>query len=150
MLDPLLLLTRNQRSHRGAVVGRVAEHDPGRPLTHRVHGVVVDPALDEDARSRRTDLALVPEHAVRRPLDRGVEVSIREHDVGGLASELKRDPLQRVGAAAHDELPHLARAGEPDLVHARVGDQGRTGRLAEPRQHVEDARGQPRFLQDLR
>ena len=70
----------------------------------------------------------VLERAGQRALDRGVEVGVGEDDVRVLAAELERHALDRGRRRAHDVLADLGRAGERELVHARVRGQRRAGR----------------------
>ena len=64
------------------------------------------------------------------------EVGVGEDDVGALAAELEGHPLHLVGAAGHDLLADLGRAGEADLADQRVGDEP----LADDRALARDAR----------
>ena len=66
----------------------------------RVQHAVVDGALDEQARSRRADFALIRERAEQRAVDRRLEIGVGEHDVGILAAKLDRHALDRVGRSA--------------------------------------------------
>jgi hypothetical protein len=54
------------------------------------------------------------------PLDRLVEGCVLEHDVRRLAAELERQPLPASGDLALISLPTSVRAGEGDLVEARM------------------------------
>ncbi len=63
-----------------------------------------------------------------RAVDGRVEVGVGEDDVRALAAQLEGDPLERVGGVPHDDLADLGRAGEGDLVDARVLDQRRRRR----------------------
>ena len=70
------------------------------------------------------DLALVEVDPVDDALDGLVERRVVEDDVGGLAAELEGERLVGARDALGDQLADVRRAGERDLVHARVGDQG--------------------------
>ena len=52
-----------------------------------------------------------------------VEVGVVEHDRGRLAAELERDPLELLAADGGDLAAGRGRAGERDLVDARVRDE---------------------------
>ena len=68
-----------------------------------------------------------------------VEVGVVEDDGGGLAAELEADPLELLAAHRGDLAAGGGRAGEGDLVDARVGDQVLAD-LAAAGDDVDDAR----------
>ena len=68
-----------------------------------------------------------------------LDVGVSEDDVGALAAELERQPLDVAGAAGHDLLADLGGPGEHDLAHQRVVDQALADHAALARQHLEDA-----------
>ena len=74
--------------------------------------------IRERAQQSWPALSKTPYGAVGRRL---LEVGVGEDDVGALAAELEGDPLHLVGAAGHDPLADLGRAGEHDLAHAAGG-----------------------------
>ena len=80
--------------------------------------------------------------------DGGGQVGVGEHDVGALAPELQRHPLQGVGAGPHDVLTDLLRAGEADLVDLGVLQQGLAGVGAEAGEDVEHPGGHARLVGD--
>ena len=80
-------------------------------------------ALDEDPRARAAVLAGVAEHGHRRRGGGRLDVGVGEDDVRGLAAELERDALDRVGRARGDPAADLGRAGEGDLGDVGVLDQ---------------------------
>ncbi len=92
-------------------------------LVKRVDELVVDPVLDEHPVRRDARLAGVSELAEHRAGDGLVEVGVVEDDEGRVAAELERDLLHLVGALAHEELPDLGRAREPELADRRVRGQ---------------------------
>jgi len=59
-----------------------------------------------------------------------------------LPAELEREALQRAGGLAHDPLADLGRAGEGDLVDARVAHHGHSDLTARAGDDVEHALGQ--------
>ena len=107
-----------------------------------------DRLLDEQPRAGAADLALVEVDAVDDALDRLVERRVVEDDVRGLAAELQRQRLVGAGDAAVDPPADLRRAGERDLVDARMGHE-RHPDLARPRDDVDDARRQVGLAADL-
>src|SRR5437588_112480 len=79
-------------------IERIADLDLLRELRELRDDLVVERPLDEDPGARLTAL---PGRVVDRPgraRDRVGEVRVREDDVGTLAAELERDPLDRIGA----------------------------------------------------
>jgi len=54
------------------------------------HELVIDRGVDEQSRSGQADLSGVAEDCLHGPVDRIVEVSIAEDDIGALAAELER------------------------------------------------------------
>jgi hypothetical protein len=91
------------------------------------HEFVVERRIDEHARAR---FATLPGRVVDRPdraRDRIVEIRIGEHEVRALAAELERQPLDRLRAEPHDLAARLRRAGERNLVHARMPHEIRAG-----------------------
>ena len=69
-----------------------------------------------------------------------LQVGVGEHDVGALAAQLEGDPLHLGGAAGHDPLADLGRAGEADLADRRVGDEPLPDHRALARHDVEHVR----------
>ena len=135
--DVGVLVERIAQAQRRDPVGELAAHDG---LGHRL--------LDEQARARAADVALVEIDAVDDAFDRLVDRRVLEDDVGGLAAELERQALAGAGRRALDELADLGRAREGDLRDARMVDEVRA-RLAGARHDVDDAGRQIRLLADL-
>ena len=107
-----------------------------------------DALLDQEARARAADVALVEEDPVHNPLDRLVDRRVVEHDVGRLAAELHRHLPVGAGELAHDRLADLGRAGEGHLGRARVPHHG-GARLPGPGHEVDDPGRQLGVLEDL-
>ncbi len=144
------MLFADQRAHLGFAVERRAEPDTFRLLHHRVDELVVDGLLDQDAAARRADFALVDEDAEECAVDGGFEIGIGEKDVRRLAAQLKRDALDRIGRAFHDQLAHRGAAGEGDLIDAGMRHQRRAGGFAEAGDHVDHVRAEIRFRRTSR
>ena len=123
---------------------RAAPAASTRPATH----VVVLVGVHEQARARVAGLAGVVVDRLVGALDRHVEVGVGQDDVGRLAAQLERDPLERAAGLGADLAPDGGRAGERDLVDVLVVDQRRAG-LAVAGDHVEHALGQPRLERQL-
>ena len=83
----------------------------------------MDRFLHEEAASRTAHVALVEEDTVDDALDRLVDWRIVEHDVRGLAAELKRQLLARAGRLLGDGSTDCRRSRERDLVDAGVTDE---------------------------
>ena len=113
--------------------------------------LVVDRTLHQQARVRRTDLALVEENAEGGLFRRQVKIAaIGEHQVRTLAAALQPDLLE-VGLRGilHEVLADLGGAGEHQCVHLRVQAEGLAGLLAEARHHVQHAFRHPRLQGQL-
>ena len=103
---------------------------PGSPTTtslsdalEALHERVEHAALHQDPAARAAVLTGVVEEAHRRGGRRGVEVGVGEDDVGRLAAELQRHPLELVRRLAHDALADRGRPREADLADVGVGDE---------------------------
>src|SRR5215212_4075901 len=82
-------------------------------------------------------------------IDGGVDVSVVEHEEGGVATELHRDPQDLLGGLFDQLSPNLRRACERELACPRVGDKwAHRAAGGGARHHVQDAAGQSRLLQD--
>jgi ParB family chromosome partitioning protein len=117
------------------------------PLQPAEEGVG-DAFLQQQPRARAAHLSLVEPDGVDHALDRAVDVGIVEHDEGRLAAKLQRQRLARSRRLGADQPAHLRRAGEGDLVHARMLHQQRA-RAAVAGHHVEHARRQPGLRRQL-
>ena len=143
--DGRAVLGGDQRAHLGRLVARVADlHVRGR-LGEEAREAVVGAALDEDARAGAAVLAGVVEDGVGRGGGGALEVGVGEDHVGGLAAELERDALDRVGGAAHDSDADLGRAGEADLGDVGVLDEPLADDGAFADEDVHDAFGDAGF-----
>src|SRR5207237_6058290 len=117
----------DQRSHLRLGIERIAAANLLRVLGEPGYELLVQRRLDEYARAC---LATLARRVVDRPdgaRNRVVEVRVGEDEVRALAAELERDALDRVRAEPHDLAARPRRAGEGDLVDARVPDEVRTG-----------------------
>ena len=75
-------------------------------------------------------LAGIEENGVGGAADHRVDIRVRQHDHRRLSAQLERHPLQGIRRGLVDDLAHLGRAGEGDLVDARMRDQRGAGGLA--------------------
>ncbi len=125
-------------AHVDALVERVAEAEAVHPVLQLGVEAVGDAFLHDEARAGAADLALVEPDRVDQAFDRAIEIGIVEDDVGRLAAKFERQRLAGAGRGFADLAADLGRAGEGDLVDARVGDQRRAG-LAVAGDDVEQA-----------
>ena len=147
-LHPLELAAVDQRADVGVLVERAADAQPRHPRLHLGDEGIGDAFLDEQPRSGAADLALVEPDPVDQSFHRAVEVGILEDEEGGLAAELQRELLAGTRRRPADDLAHLGRAREGDLVHAgMVDDRGAGARAA--RNDVDDALRHAGPLADL-
>src|SRR4029453_11806688 len=104
-LDPVQLFGGDQRAHVRGLVGRRADVDALGDLDQAGDHLVVDRAGHQQAAARGTDLALMEEDGVDRPVDREVEIGVLEDDVGRLAAEFDQHLLDGAAASAWTCLP---------------------------------------------
>src|ERR1022692_3655419 len=76
-------------------------------------------------------------------------ISIGEHDVGTLASQLQAHLLQVPRGGLGNEPTYFGRTGERDLVDLFVGHESGAGSLAIPRDYVDDTIGESGLGHDL-
>ena len=129
-VDLVAVRGRDQRADLRLRIERIADTQLLRERGELRDEVVVDRPLDEHARAR---LAALPGGVVDRPhraRDRVVEIRVGEDEIRALAAELERDPLDRPRREPHDLAAGLRRAGERNLVDARMTNEIRAGRLA--------------------
>ena len=113
-----------------AALERVAEHDLARALGDPLDQLVVDVLVDDEPRAGHAGLPGGREHAGDDAVGGGLEVGVGEHDLGRLAAELERDAREVARRALGDVDAGLRRAGEGDLVDARVAHERAPDRRA--------------------
>ena len=149
-LHPLQRALVDQRSHLGGLVERIAGPQSGHPLREAVAHLVVRGALDVDPVEADAGLAGVAELGGDRPLYRGLEVRVGEHDERRVPAELERHALGLGGRVPQQSRADLRRAGEAELAHGLVLDQLAADRLRVRCDHeIGNARGQPGVGQRL-
>ncbi len=121
--DPFALLGRDDGTEVGLGIEPRADARLARPLGERAHDLVELVLVHEQPASGVAGLAGVEVDPHEGARDGRLEVGIGEDDVGRLAAELEGDPLERAPGLLTDLPAHLGRAGEGDLVDARVVDQ---------------------------
>ena len=129
--DLVQLLLRDLRSLLGGRVERIADFSLFGLLGQAADELLADAVLDEQPAPRRAALAAVEVNRVKRAGHRLLEVGVGEDDVGALAAQLERAPLERVGRSLRDNLGRVDVTGEGDLVDARMGHH-RVARSSHP------------------
>ena len=94
-------------------------------------------------------MTLVEVNTLDDALDGLVDRRVLANDVGRLAAQLESQLLARAGHRLGDDLAHLGRAGESELVDVRMVDDGRAG-VAESGDDVDHTFGQVGFGENLR
>ena len=79
----------------------------------------------------------------------GVQVGVVEHDLRRLAAQFQRDGHVVVGGGVRHHLAGLRRAGEGDVIDARMGRQRRAGLVAVAGDDVQRAGRQAGLGRDL-
>ncbi len=105
--------------------------------------------LNEQSRSRATDVALIEEDPVDDAFDHLVDRCVFEDDVRTLTTEFEGQVLGARCDALLDEATNLRGSSERDLVDAGVFDQRRTSGTV-PGDDVDDPAREFRLLEDLR
>src|SRR6266571_5159099 len=112
LADPGQLRGRVDGAHVGVLVQRVADPQRRHPPLERVEYLVGHRLLDQQPGTRAAHVPLVEEDAVDDALDRLVDRSVVEHDVGGLPAQLQGQPFPGTGDRLRDGAADLGRAGE--------------------------------------
>jgi hypothetical protein len=134
--------------HLGLGVQRVAEPNRARPRRKALQELVVDAVLHHQPRAGHAGLSGGREDAGDHAVGGGVEVRVGENDVRRLAAELEAHARKVVGRALHHRAARRRRAGEGDLVDARVRRQRGAGVRAEAGDDVEHPGREARLLDE--
>ena len=86
--------------------------------------------LDENAASRRANLALVNEDPKQRSVNSGFPIRILEEYIWRFASKFESDALESVSSAGRDELSDGSTSRKGDLVDIRVRNKRGASSLA--------------------
>ena len=125
---------------------------PGNGVSHDSLGFVQPVAGHQHARQRRARLAGVEEclaDAVGSRLGEVGFVEVVEQDVGGLAAELQRDPLDGLGTKLGHPAAGAGGTGERDHVDIRMGSDCLADDGPEAGHEVEHPCRQPDLVDDL-
>ncbi len=99
--------------------------------------------VQEQARSRRANLALIAEDRCRRDLRRLVDRRVLIDDDCALSTEFETDGFERIGRVGGDTLSGDCAPSEHDLGDHVVCDERRTCHRAVPRHDIDHARRNP-------
>src|SRR6266851_961042 len=128
--DAVVLLLADQRPHLGFSLKRRAELDAFRFLGHGLDKLRVNLFLDKNAATSGANFTLIDEDAEQSPVDGSLPIRFGEENIGRLAAELQRDPLQSIRSAFYNDFSHGGAAGKRDLVDTRMRNQRSSGSLA--------------------
>ena len=98
--------------------------------------------LDQEAAARRAGLARVLHDRVDDRRQRRVEIGVGEDDLRSLAAQLQRDGAVALRRFGGDARAGRGRAGERQMLDARMRGERRAGLAAEPGDDVERAFGE--------
>src|SRR6202012_4406193 len=104
-----------------------------------VDELVGDAVLHDDPATGRALLAVAEICAEDGAFDRGVQISVGEHDGGALAAKLERGALKVDLLPVDDLAAGRGRSGERDLVDISVVDQSRAHGVAVAADDIDNA-----------
>jgi hypothetical protein len=111
---------------------------------HHADELVVGRVLDQQAGAGRAGLAGILDRGIDHEQQRLIEFGVGEHHLGRLAAELQGHRAGVRGRGLLHETADLARAGERDVVDARVSGERGPGLLAVAGDDVQSTRRQAR------
>ncbi len=138
-LDFCELRRADHRPQVGRPVARVADAEPRGERPRARLGLVVPIAGHEHACRRVAGLAAIGEHRPHALFDGGGEIRIRQHDVGRLAAQFLRHPLDRGRRRLRHAYAGAGRSGEAHHVDIGMGRHRLAHRRAVALHHVVDA-----------
>src|SRR5690606_26076415 len=129
-------------------VQRLADTQRSHAAFHFVEEALCDVLLNQKTRSGTAHLPLIEPDRIHQAFYCRVLIGVVEDDERGFAAEFQREPFARPGGGAADDLAHVGRACDGDLVEiGMLGDE--RPRLISAREDVDHARRQSRFRQNL-
>jgi hypothetical protein len=120
VVDSVVLLGADERAHVGGHVHGVSDAHSRGERSQAFKELWRDGLLNEPPRSGDAHLTGVVEDPPHGASKGGLEVSVVEDDVRGLAPHLQHDLLERVGCGVGDLPSGWDAAGEGDAVDTRV------------------------------
>ncbi len=134
----LVLAPVLDRTQRGAGVEAIAKPGTARLVSQCLAQRVVDVLVGVDALHRHAHLAAVHRRGEEQLPGHLGDIDIGQHDGRIVAAQFEGHALERGGRAGHHLLAGGHRAGERDLVHARMrGEQ--CAQFIAAREHADDA-----------
>jgi len=121
-VDALLLHRIDQRADIVRFIQRRADAQVLHARLHLADEALVDRLLHQQARTGAADLALVEPDRIDQAFDRRIQVGVVEHDERRLAAQFQRQLLAAAGRGLADQAADFGRAGEGQLVDARMVD----------------------------
>ena len=139
----------DHRPDLGVLGNRVADLEVADPLGQRRDELVVDALGDDQARGRRAALAGRIEGALRRGLDRHLEVGVIEHDGRVLAAHFELELAHHLDAGFRHAAAGADRAGEGLRRDIAALEHGLADHRALAHHEVQHALGQPVAMEDF-
>ncbi len=110
---------------------------------------VVDRILENQSGRRGAALAGRPERPPQHPLQREIQIGVRQDDLCVLAAHLQREPFVEASTRLTDERPGLRGAGERDQGDAGMFHDRLPHHLAAAVDQLHYLRREPRLQEDL-
>src|SRR5690606_15004820 len=126
----------------GLRIERIAEADPPTSFDDPFDHLVVNRLVDQQTRTGDAGLPTRREYTGDDAVDRCILVGILEDELGRLTAQLEGNPGQPPGSCLRHLTTDPGGAGEGDLVHSGMIDQGLAEARPLPGDYVEHARGQ--------
>src|SRR5262249_10583868 len=119
-LPRLTLLLGDQRPQIGLEIKRVTHAYAARTCDQPLDKLVVQRRGNETARAGFAALAAVEEHAEQYAVGCQPEIGVGQYQARRFATQLQRHTLDSLAGSLHHPPANLGRAGQSDLIHARM------------------------------